>query len=81
MMKEWHANCSYLLDGPISKHLAHADAYLLLGGIYDKQGKKVEAEKVYTKGLAVEGIPDHCKVRMKVRLNALKSSPPDAQNK
>jgi hypothetical protein len=81
MMKEWHANCYYLLDGPISKHLAHADTYVLLGGIYEKQGTKVEAEKVYTKRLAVEGIPDHYKVRMKVLLNALKSSPPDAQNK
>jgi predicted negative regulator of RcsB-dependent stress response len=54
---------------------------VLLGGIYEKQGNKAEAEDVYNKGLDVEGIPDQYKVRMKVRLEALKGTPPDGQEK
>jgi predicted negative regulator of RcsB-dependent stress response len=54
---------------------------MLLGGIYEKQGKKAQAEGLYNKGLAVEGMPNQYKVRMKVRLNALKAAPPDAQEK
>ena len=54
---------------------------MLLGRVYEKQGKKTEAEGVYNKGLAVETIPDQYKVRMKVRLEALKGNLPDAQKK
>jgi len=70
-----------VLDGLITKYPAYADAYVLLGGIYEKQGRKAEAERVYNKGLAAEGIPDQYKVRMKVRLDALKGALPDAQKK
>lgn len=70
-----------VLDGLITKYPTYADAYVLLGGIYEKQGKKAQAEGLYNKGLAVEGMPDQYKVRMKVRLNALKAAPPDAQEK
>ena len=69
-----------VLDGLITKYPAYADAYVLLGGIYEKQGKKAQAEG-YNKGLAVESMPDQYKVRMKVRLNALKGAPQDAQKK
>jgi Tfp pilus assembly protein PilF len=61
-----------VLEDLIAKYPVYADAYVLLGGIYEKQGKKVEAEGVYNRGLAVEGIPDQYKVRMKVLLDALK---------
>src|SRR5208283_811517 len=70
-----------ILDGLITKYPAYADAYVLLGGIYEKQGKKAEDEGVYNKGLAADGIPDQYKVRMKKRLEALKGAPPDAQKK
>ena len=75
------ADAARVLDGIITRHPAYADAYVLLGGIYEKQGKRAEAEKVYNKGLAAEGIPDQYKLRMKVRLDALKGSPPDPQKK
>jgi hypothetical protein len=39
---------------------------------FEEQGKEAEAEGVYNKRLATEGIPDQYKVRMKVRLDALK---------
>lgn len=70
-----------VLDGLITKFPAYADAYVLLGGIYEKQRKKAEAERVYSKGLTTEGMPDQYKVRMKLRLDALKGLPPDAQKK
>ncbi len=69
------------LDGLINQHPRYGDAYVLLGGIYEKQGMKGEAEKVYNRGLAVDGIPDQYKARIKVRLDAIKSSLPDAQKK
>ena len=36
-----------VLDGLITKYPAYADAYVLLGGVYEKQGNKAEAEKFY----------------------------------
>ena len=70
-----------VLDGLITKYPAYADAYILLGGIYEKQGKRAEAERVYNKGLAVDGIPDQYKVRIKERLDALKGAPADERGK
>lgn len=70
-----------VLDSLIAKYPAHADAYVLLGGIYEKQGKKAEAEGVYAKGLAVEGLPDQYKARFKTRLEALKGASSDGQAK
>lgn len=64
------------LESLIAKYPAYGDAYALLGGIYEKQGKKAEAEGLYKKGLAVEGIPDQYKTRMKMRLEWLKSGLP-----
>src|SRR5208337_2205482 len=62
-----------VLDDLIGRSPAYADAYLLLGGIYEQQGNKSKAEEVYNQGLAAEGIPDSQKSLMKVRLDALKS--------
>ena len=75
------AGAADVLDGLITRYPAYADAYVLLGGIYEKQGKKAEAEGVYNRGLAVEGIPNQYKVAMKARLEALKGASPDAQKK
>jgi len=70
-----------VLDGLINQYPAYADAYVLLGAIYEKQEKKAQAEGVYNKGLAVDGMPDHYKVRMKSRLDALKDVHPDLEKK
>jgi Tfp pilus assembly protein PilF len=66
-----------VLDVLITKHPAYVDAYALLGGIYEKQGKRADAENVYNKALAAEGIPDQYKVRIKARLDALKFADTD----
>jgi tetratricopeptide (TPR) repeat protein len=60
------------LQALIEKQPAYADAYDLLGGTYEKQGKKEEAEKIYKKALETEGIPDRIKLRMAARLEAMK---------
>ena len=70
-----------ILDGLVTKYPGYADAYVLLGAIYEKQGKKAEAEGVYNRGLAVEGMPDHYKVRMKERLKALMGATLDDEKK
>lgn len=70
-----------VLEDILTKSPAYADAYVLLGGIYEKQGKKAEAETVYNRGLVTAGIPAQYKVRLKVRLEILKGNLPDAQKK
>jgi tetratricopeptide (TPR) repeat protein len=70
-----------VLDGLITGYPAYADAYVLLGGIYEKQGKMAEAEKVYNRALVAEGIPNQYKVAIKARLEALKGASPDVQKK
>ena len=70
-----------VLDELIAKFPDSADAYILLGGICEKQGKWAKAEEVYNKGLAVASIPFPYKLRMKMRLEALKGTFPEAQNK
>lgn len=70
-----------VLDGLITRYPAYADAYVLLGGIYEKQGKKAEAEQVYNRGLSAEGIPNQYKIAMKARLDALTGTSTDTSKK
>jgi Tfp pilus assembly protein PilF len=56
----------------LERQPAYVDAYDLLGGTYEKQGRKEEAEKVYQKALEIEGIPDRDKFRFRAQLEALR---------
>jgi tetratricopeptide (TPR) repeat protein len=60
------------LDALIARQPAHLDAYLLLAGIYEKSGKKDDAEKVYNKALALEGAPENFRNLLRAKLQALK---------
>jgi len=60
------------LQALIETQPAYADAYVLLGGTYERQGKKEEAEKIYKKALETDGIPERIKVRIAAQLEALK---------
>ena len=60
------------LDALIARQPAHFDAYLLLAGIYEKSGKKENAEKVYNKALALEGAPENFRNLLRAKLQALK---------
>jgi Tfp pilus assembly protein PilF len=69
------------LEGLIEKQPVYVDSYLLLAGIYEKQGKKEEAEKIYKKALETEGIPDQARLRIGARLEALKQGKAGTGNK
>jgi tetratricopeptide (TPR) repeat protein len=60
------------LEGLIERQPAYGDAYLLLGVIYQKQGKKTDAERVYNKALGTEEISQSYKARIATQLNTLK---------
>jgi tetratricopeptide (TPR) repeat protein len=48
-----------------------ADAYLLMGEIYENRGKKREAKAIYQQGLAVDGLSEKGRIKISRRLNSL----------
>jgi len=75
------AGAATILDGLITKYPAYVDAYVLLGGIYEKQGDRAKAEGVYHKAMKVEGLPEQYKVRIKARQEALRKASSDEKKK
>jgi len=55
---------------------AYGDAYLLMGRIYEKQGKKKEAEAIYREALGKEGLSRDDRLRIDAKLRALISGRP-----
>ena len=60
------------LDTLIARQPSHLDAYLLLAEIYEKSGKKEDAEKVYNKALGLEGAPENFRNHVRTKLEELK---------
>jgi Tfp pilus assembly protein PilF len=52
----------------IRKQPAYVDAYLMLGEIYEKQGRPEDAHSVYQEALSQEGISRQDKSRFKFLL-------------
>ena len=67
------SGASEVLERLLAAYPSYADAYVLLGEIYEKGGKRVEAERTYDRGINVQGIPDRHRLQMKFRLETLKS--------
>ncbi|NLJ27875.1 tetratricopeptide repeat protein [Desulforhabdus amnigena] len=65
-------SAAMVLEDLVDRIPVHSDSYLLLGSIYEKQGKKEEAERIYKRALETKGIPDIYKYSIAVRLNSLK---------
>ena len=61
-----------VLNNLIREYPAYPNAYILLGQIYEEQGKKAEAKRIYGRALTAEGIPDTYKYRMRAQLETLK---------
>jgi tetratricopeptide (TPR) repeat protein len=57
------------LDTLISRVPTYPDAYLQLAEIFEKQGKKGEAVKVYKRAMAVEGLSPKAKEYIKAQLD------------
>jgi tetratricopeptide (TPR) repeat protein len=66
-----------VLEGLINRVPAYADAYLLLGDIYEKQGKKKEAEAIYLEALGKEGLSRNDRIRIDAKLKALATGGPN----
>ena len=60
------------LDELIARQPSYLDAYLLLAGIYEKLGRRKDAEKVYNKALAIEGAPENFRDHVRTKLDAFK---------
>jgi tetratricopeptide (TPR) repeat protein len=60
-----------LLRTLIQQHSAFAEAYLLLGGIYEKQGKEPKAKAVYLKALENHDLPPNTRLRLQARVQGL----------
>ena len=61
-----------VLERLIAAYPSYGDAYLLLGKIYEKGGKRAEAKRTYERGIGVQEIPERCRFQMKFRLESLK---------
>jgi tetratricopeptide (TPR) repeat protein len=61
-----------VLEGLISSYPLNAEAYLLLGEIYEKQGRAGNARDLYRRGMALEGMNERDRTRMEVRLDRLR---------
>jgi len=61
-----------VLERLLGAYPGYGDAYLLLGGIYEKQGKGAEAVKTYNRGLSAKEIPERYRIQLKIREEALK---------
>ena len=60
------------LDALLAEQPAYLDAYLLLAGIFEKQGKKTEAKKVYNRALSLENTPDEFNYFVRKKMEAVK---------
>jgi tetratricopeptide (TPR) repeat protein len=60
------------LEKLIGRQPSYLDAYLLLAGIYEEQDRKNDAQAVYARALALEGIPEAFKEHVEAKLKALK---------
>jgi tetratricopeptide (TPR) repeat protein len=60
-----------ILQGMVRSPTPYADAYALLGEIYEKQGKTKEAVGIYNRALANDQLPEQVRYRFAARLRAL----------
>lgn len=65
---------SALLEELITRQPSYPDSYLLLGSIYENQGRRAEAEQLYGKALANEQVPESYKFPIRAKLETLKRS-------
>jgi len=62
-----------VLSGLTESHPEYADTYLLLGSIYESQGRTADAISVYEEALGAQGITSEYKRAIQERLRALRA--------
>jgi tetratricopeptide (TPR) repeat protein len=78
LQQNGHADRSVkVLREVMGKAPAYGDAYLLMGDIYEKQGKKKEAGAIYREALGKEGLPRDARLRIDAKLRAPVSGRPN----
>ncbi|WP_279355889.1 tetratricopeptide repeat protein [Fundidesulfovibrio agrisoli] len=60
------------LENLVASQPLYPDSYILLGGIYRKQGRTAEAGKLYASALANEAMPEAAKSRIAAQLMGVK---------
>jgi len=65
------AGAAKTLEDLVQRHPAYGDAYLLLGEIYEKQGKTPEARGLYQRALGTKDFPGSIKAQISAKLGAL----------
>jgi len=60
----------------VKRHPDHIDAVLLLGEIYERDGKKEDAKEVYRKALSTGELSEQDSLRLRVKLQSLTPPPP-----
>jgi len=63
------------LKDTVKRHPAYVDAALLLGEIYERDGKKENAKEVYGKALSMGELSERDSLRLKLKLQALTPPP------
>jgi len=63
--------CEKVLQPLINRQPAYADAYLLLGDTYEKQGRLKDAANLYRQALSQEGMPQQARQLMETKLQGL----------
>jgi tetratricopeptide (TPR) repeat protein len=59
----------------LKRHPGHIDAVLLLGEIYERDGKKEDAKEVYRKALSMGELSERDSLRLRVKLQSLTPPP------
>lgn len=66
------------LEALLARHPAHADAYLLLGAIYERQGRADDARALYEKALETADLDRRQEYQVVSRLQALGGRAPES---
>jgi Flp pilus assembly protein TadD len=60
-----------VLRDMVDRQMPHADAYIMLGQIYEQQGKSKSAVKVYSKAASNEKLPEYQRHSFSSRINQI----------
>jgi Tfp pilus assembly protein PilF len=69
-----NAAAAATLEELLGRIPAYPDAHLLLADIYEQQGRKDGAVRVYRRALSIQGMPERVREYFRLRLDALQGA-------